>query len=83
MPVVSGHVNLDVIGDGAEDRVVGPRGLEDRARDELRHGPVRDEPCDEALPRDAAAEVAVEPEAPVPRAEDLARADGWPSASGG
>ena len=36
---------------------------------------MRDEPRDEALPRHAAAEVAVEPEAAVPRAEDLARAD--------
>ena len=34
-----------------------------------------DEPGDEALPGDAAAEVAVEPEAAVPGTEDLARAD--------
>ena len=36
---------------------------------------MRDETGDEALPGDAAAEVAVEPEAAMPRAEDLARAD--------
>src|SRR5262249_6131755 len=66
----SRHVDLDVVGDAAEDRVVRPRGLQDRARDELGDGPVRDEARDEALPRDAAAEVAVEPEAAVPRGEN-------------
>src|SRR5205823_7206036 len=44
-------------------------------RHELRHRTMRDEPRDEALPGDAAADVAVEPEAAVLRAEDLARAD--------
>src|SRR6476659_9878707 len=74
-PFMSGHVNLDVVGDAAEDRVVGPGRLQDRAGDELRDGPMRHEARDEALPGDATAEIAVEPEAPVRRAEDLTRPD--------
>src|SRR5919201_2869219 len=71
----SGHVNLDVVGDAADDRVVGPGRLQDRSRHELGNRAVRDESRDEPLPRDAAAEIAVEPEAPMSGAEDLARTD--------
>jgi hypothetical protein len=69
------YVDLDVVGDAAEDRVVGGRRLEDRPGHELGYGPLCDEARDEALPRDAATEDTVEPEAAVPCAEDLARAD--------
>src|SRR4051794_21578196 len=71
----SRHVDLDVVRDAAHDRVVGPRSLQDRARHELRDGAVGDQSGDEPLPRDAAADVAVEPEAAVRGSEDLARAD--------
>ena len=69
--LLSGHVNLDVVDDAAEDGVVGPGRLMDRARDELRDGPMRHEARDEALPGGATAEIAVESEAPVLCAEDL------------
>ncbi len=69
------HVDRDVVGHAAEDRVVAARLLQQRAGHELVDRSVRDEPGDEALPGDAAAEVAVEPERAMAGAEDLARAD--------
>src|SRR5256714_14433793 len=71
----SGHVDLDLVGDAAEDRVIAAGRLQDRAGNELRHRAVGGEARDEALPGDASADVAVEPEAAVARAEDLAPPD--------
>ena len=70
-----GHLDRDVVGHVAEDGVVAARLLQQRAGHELADRPVRHQPRDEALPGDAAAEVAVEPERAMAGAEDLARPD--------
>jgi hypothetical protein len=71
----SRHGDLDVVGDAAKDGVVGWCRLQNRPGDELGNRAVRDESGDETLPGDAAAQIPVEPEAPVPRTEDLTRTD--------
>ncbi len=65
-----------VVGHAAEQRVVAPGLLQQGAGHELVHRPMGDQAGDEALPRDAAPEVPVEPERTVAGAEHLARPDG-------
>src|SRR5581483_3184761 len=72
----SSHVDLDVVGDTAQEGVVRADGLENGTGHIDVDRAVRHQPRDEPLPAHAAAQVAVQPEGAVLRAQYLCRADG-------
>ena len=75
------EVDLDVVGHAPEEGVAAVRLLEDRGGDEGVDGTVGREASDETLPGHPTPQVAVEPEAPVPGAQDLPGAGRRPVSS--
>ena len=68
-----GHVDLDVVGHVAEDRVVAAGFLQNRTWNAGVNGTVGHKTGNEALPGDSAPEIAVEPEGAPARHQDFPR----------